>query len=661
MRKLIFLALFLISFYSFSQNGKLLIVGGGAEYSNENSWNAEAYLWAVTNAQNKRVAVISMEEDETLWLENYFVNSCGAVWSKEFLIDAYYFNNADLQETYDSLITYDMIFFKGGNQKYYYLDYKDTKTQEAVEYVYNNGGVICGTSAGMAILSDVIYTAEEGTVYPDECIENPNNQYITLKNDFLHFLPGFVFDTHFAERGRMARLISFIANWELNNNENIIGIGIDDLTAMAIDENFFGTVYGTGAANIFIAQNDNTFSISESKLLAENVKVIQLLQGNSLNLNSLEIGGESLSDFVEPLILEENGNYKIFASGSDLLIDNNSMIENFFNENSDNSNITIITGQSQTVAEQYKTKLQNLGATEIDILSAIDENGNSLDFYQQISSSSKILFVNNNWTDLKTFLSTQNGENLVNKLKSNDMITAFVGDNSRFAGKVVIENYLTTGAAYHAELEFDEGLGLLQTSVIMPNTYKETDIFENTICGVPYTLINNELKFGIWLTSKNFMKYYPENNQTFVASYGDAPAMIIEFDGCNTAFSQQTSQGTGSPRMIAGFEEMIVSLIDDTTPYKLGDNVHVNIENQNNLIDDINVFPVPTDKKLNVIWQNKQFNIQIVNIIGQIVFQKDNIVNHIEINTEKYNSGNYILNIQSIDGEIFTKNIIIIK
>lgn len=373
--------LIFMQFKVYSQTGKLLIIGGGYEYSSANSWNEEAYTWAVENAQNKRVAVISMSTDATHWLENYFVNNCGAVTAKEFLIDNYDFNNADLQVTYDSLVTYDIIFLKGGDQWYYYLDYKNTKTQEAIEFVYNNGGVICGTSAGMAILSDVIFTAENGSAYPDDCIENPNNSDITLANDFLQFTDGYLFDTHFAERGRMARLIAFIANWKLNENQDIIGIGIDDMTAMAIDGNNIGTVYGTGAANIFISTSQNTFSLSGTKLLADSVKIIQLLQGNTYNLNTGEIGGSSLTDFVTPLINEETGNYTIFASGSDVLADNTQMLQNFYNENYTNSEILILTAQSQTAANLFYNQLVNFGASAISVQSAISANDSHLFSY----------------------------------------------------------------------------------------------------------------------------------------------------------------------------------------------------------------------------------------------------------------------------------------
>ena len=651
--------IFISQINSFSQTGKLLLIGGGSEYSNANSWNAEAYSWAVQNASNKRVAVISMETDATHWLENYFKTSCGAVWAKEFIISSY--NTANLQITYDSLITYGIIFLKGGDQWDYYNFYKNTKTHQAIEFVYNTGGVICGTSAGMAILSKVIFTAEDGTVYPDECIENPNNQYVDLANDFLPFMNGWIVDTHFAERGRMARLIAFMANWKFNNSEVIYGLGVDDMTAVAINENNIATVFGTGAANIFIANSVNTFSLSGNKLLADSVKVIQLIQGNTYNFTTGEIGGTGLTEFVEPLISEETGNYIVFASGSDVFSDNNVMIQNFYTENPINSEILIITGQSQTTANQYLTQLTNLGATNISIQSATLTNGNSDELSQKISSANKILIVGHKWTEFKVFINTSNGLLLKNKLQSNQFISAFVGDNSRFAGKIVIDNYLTAGAAYYAELTFEEGLGLLNTSAIMPNTYKIDDIYENTIVSIPYCLINNQLKFGIWLTNKNYMKYYPENSKTYIKSFGLAPAMITKFNGCNSGFSQQSSHGTGTPRMIAGFEKMTVSLIDETTPYKLGDNVSVSINYEQSDENKIQIFPIPASSNLQVNWLDNYYELTICNLSGQQLFYKNNNYSNTNIDINDFPSGIYFIKLLNIQGFNYTKKFLLIK
>ena len=95
--------------------GHLLVVGGGSE--KQGGWSDAPYSWAVEKSQNKRVAVITYDSNPTSWLPNYFI-SLGASEAKNFVIPNT--ATANLQETYDSLVTYNVIFFKGGNQWNYY-------------------------------------------------------------------------------------------------------------------------------------------------------------------------------------------------------------------------------------------------------------------------------------------------------------------------------------------------------------------------------------------------------------------------------------------------------------------------------------------------------------------------------------------------------------
>src|SRR5690606_14385596 len=131
----------------------------------------------------------------------------------------------------------------------YYNNYKDTKTTQAVVDKFQEGGVIAGTSAGMAILSGVVFTAENGSVYPDEALQDFTDTGITLADDFLPLFPGYLFDSHFTERGRIGRLLPFMGNWYINRGKKITGIGVDDRTAICIDENKNGYVFGTGSVS----------------------------------------------------------------------------------------------------------------------------------------------------------------------------------------------------------------------------------------------------------------------------------------------------------------------------------------------------------------------------------------------------------------------------
>ncbi len=616
--------------------GRLLIVGGGSEKNGQSSWSTPAYRWA---GEGKKVAIVGMSTGS---LAPYFINQCGAAWAKEFAINTY--DSANSQITYDTLTAYDVIFFRGGDQYDYYSIYRNTKLQDAVNDLYDAGGTICGTSAGMSILSSVVFTAENGTVYPYECIENPNNQYVTLANDFMNLVPGFVFDTHFAERGRFGRLVGFLANYSLNQGISISGLGMDDMTCMTIDENGLGTVNGTGCANIY--KSGSTYSLNGTKLLADTVDIIQLLQDCTYDFTNGEIGYAGLDKQINTSQLEETGNYTILASGSNYLSYSQTMLNDLVNNSGlPADKILLLTGDI-SLANSFKTKLFELGAAEVNIFSPNIQSGDDAELGNYITEATKVLFLKNSLSDFTPFMETSNGALLQQRLKTDGMISAFAGEDARLAGKTVVENYLTEYASYYGELTFEKGLALLQHTVIMPNTYLNHDIYENTATAVPYSMLLDTLKYGIWLTKRNFMKYTPVEGKATLIGYGTAPLMVIANAGSLAGLSSQTSTGSTSslPRMVAGFEHLKLFLIDHTTPFIMGNAQSAGI-NQFQEDKSLRITNSNGSKEIIVAWKYEGYGWEIFDMNGKkIDFGKSG--EKIErINVSKLKSGLYIVHL----------------
>jgi len=106
------------------------------------------------------------------------------------------------------------IWFSGGDQSKLTKVYAGTKVLEAIKKRYADGAVIGGTSAGAAVMSDVMITG--GT---DEA---------TTAEGF-GLLPGTVVDQHFTQRKRQKRLAGVLAK-----NPKALGIGIDESTAVVV-------------------------------------------------------------------------------------------------------------------------------------------------------------------------------------------------------------------------------------------------------------------------------------------------------------------------------------------------------------------------------------------------------------------------------------------
>lgn len=548
---------------SSASNGRLLLVGGGSEKNGASGWSTPAYRWAV---EDKTVAVIGTSTGS---LASYLESYCGASDANEIAIATR--DSADSQNTYNALVAYDVIFFRGGDQWEYYNLYRNTKLQEAVEFVYSQGGTVCGTSAGMHILSSVIFTAEEGTVYPYECIENPNNLYVTLEDDFFNFMPGYLFDTHFAERGRFGRLCGFLANLQLNDGVSITGLGIDDLTCMTVDTNGLGTVYGTGCANIYTLQG--TVALNGTKLLADSVKVVQLLHGCTYHFSTGEATFESLNRDYTTDDLSETGNYSILASGTSQLGQNVSMLTDFGLHTGQASDPVLVVSGNQAQAQAFIDKLIELGIPVEGLISMNSSQGSDTLVAGRISRASKFLFTANDPGDLTPFILTENGRKLKDKISADGSVTAFVGEDARLAGKTVVDNYLEYGNSYYGEMIFIKGFGLLKNTVIIPETYLNSDVYENTATAIPYAMALDTLKYGIWLTNHNYMKYTPSEGKALLSGYGIAPVMVLKNTGHRSGFSSHTATGSTSikPRQVAGMERLTLTLTDETRPFVMGD------------------------------------------------------------------------------------------
>jgi cyanophycinase len=551
-----FLLLSLSCITAQSLPGKLLVVGGGSE--NYNNWSDAPYSWAIEQSENKRVAIIGTDASPSDWLPEYFTY-LGATYARNFPITTT--ATADLQATYDSLITYDVIFFRGGNQWNYYNRYRNTLTQQAVEVVFMNGGVIGGTSAGLHILSEVLFTSQNGTVYPEEALQDPFNQYMTLEDDFLNLMPGLIFDSHFVERARFGRLLGFLGNWNLSEGDDIIGVGIDDKTALCIDSNLDASVFGTGAVNIYKAGPENSYAIGGSKLLATDIEVMQLLHECGFNFNSFEYSG--LPQEIIPQMEGEIFAKTLWLSGADALNKNHEMLQQIASKQLDGDTILVISS-NQNTANQFAGYLGEQGADAV-VMFANSSNGESLEWESKIENAAAILFVANTYTGLMEFLNeTTNGQLLFNLLHAGQKDVAFVGGNSRFAGKSFIANYEQEWASYDGLLEIAPGMALLANTVVMPNTFSSSIDNENAASGLPYTMVSDSLRYGIWLYDNNFARYSLNGNSIEITSFGDFPMIFMENRGTVGGLGTQSAVGSGLPRNVAGFGRFNLSLMDET-------------------------------------------------------------------------------------------------
>lgn len=143
------------------------------------------------------------------------------------------------------------IYFTGGDQLRITATLGGTPLYQALMRRHGEGLVIAGTSAGASAVSDtMIIGGREET--------EPTLAAITLAPG-LGLLRQAVVDQHFAQRGRIGRLLAAVAQ-----NPQILGLGIDEDTAMVVYPEGQFTVLGTGAVTVLDGQTIEHSNASEA-------------------------------------------------------------------------------------------------------------------------------------------------------------------------------------------------------------------------------------------------------------------------------------------------------------------------------------------------------------------------------------------------------------
>lgn len=600
MKNAIVLLFFLfVCYVSVAGPGKLLAVGGGSEQdiaagpNGPGGWSTPAYRWAVDKSANKRVAIVGTGSNPSTFLRNYFTGQCGAVFAKDFVVSTA--AQANAQTLYDSLITYDVIFFRGGDQSQYYNLYRGRRLAQAVDSVYRRGGVIAGTSAGLHILSTIVYAALNNSSSGYTSLRNINTSDITLRNDFFNFFPGYVFDSHVTERGRLPRTVAFLGRWFLDSTQKIGALAVDDLTAIGIDENNIGEVFGTGTVGVYrtIAKSNTPFTAMTGKLAGDSIKITHLLNTWKYDFTTHTIVKPTVSgtyNVANPTTKTLNTPITVLMSGKNSLSDNTSILGHLVNETGEVSDtIYIITGADSTLANgavAIKAALTAAGANAIYIVPNNVAATNT--FYpSKLEKAKKILFVNNTMAQLTPFVTASAaGLAMRSRFTVPGVVLAFWGGDSRFAGRTALaENYLTA-QAYLGQLSSTRGLGVLPNTFIVPfgmtNNATGADLrMENTSSAVTYFAMRDTASYSLLIPGNtvagsgfSFVKYYaePETGDTYFTSYGAVSALVFQNNGNQYAFSNTTSMGNGSqtPRQVAGFDSLYLHLVDDRKPLKVG-------------------------------------------------------------------------------------------
>jgi len=169
------------------------------------------------------------------------------------------------------------IYFTGGDQLRITSIVGGTELDDQLKRACRRGAVIAGTSAGASAMSDAMIIGGMGEREP--------------KRSTVRMAPGLglikqtVIDQHFAQRGRIGRLLGAIAQ-----NPYTLGIGIDEDTAVEVDMSGLFTVVGSGSVTVIDGRSISIDDISETTfnqaLALTNVRLHVLPAGYMFDLTT---------------------------------------------------------------------------------------------------------------------------------------------------------------------------------------------------------------------------------------------------------------------------------------------------------------------------------------------------------------------------------------
>ena len=174
---------------------------------------------------------------------------------------------ADSDYVANAVAKANLIWIAGGDQSAYITHWRGTALAAAVRSAYQRGAVVGGISAGMVVMGQWMYDPGAQTaVNSAEAVADPYRASIVLTSGAelfdlplgLNLLP----ETHFANRDRMGRLLSFMARLRKDGRSALTyGVALDENTSLFIDKLGVGSfqrqsVAGRPEGNGYILKED---------------------------------------------------------------------------------------------------------------------------------------------------------------------------------------------------------------------------------------------------------------------------------------------------------------------------------------------------------------------------------------------------------------------
>lgn len=253
--------------------GRLIIIGGHEDKEN----GSEILTKVAQDVGDGKLCIVTVASTvgDELW-ETYrrVFKELGV--KKLSHLDVVHRQESVDHKAYNAVKDASAVFFTGGDQLKITSELGGTLILDRIIDIYKKGGIIAGTSAGASVMGETMM------------VQGKSDASFRIGSS-LKMSPGLglasnmLIDQHFAERGRIGRLLGATAH-----NPKYLGIGIDEDTAIVLEDRVGFNVMGSGAVYVLDAHEANGCNISEADedatLSIFNVKLHLLVKGDQYDI-----------------------------------------------------------------------------------------------------------------------------------------------------------------------------------------------------------------------------------------------------------------------------------------------------------------------------------------------------------------------------------------
>ena len=254
-----------------NKRGSLIIVGGG-----DTPYAIQKRFIELAGGEGKaRIAIFQMastgddEEAEEVLAEFKMLGAESVVLN---------FDRKQAEsEAMDVLLSgFTGYWFLGGDQNLLAASLLGTRALRRIEYRYEQGAVVGGTSAGASVMTATMLTGERRAA-SGRINEDPNAVAMRTTEVAFGFglLPGAIVDQHFSRRSRDNRLVSAILD-----HPQLLGVGIDEETALIVRPDGRWEVLGNGHVKIYDARRAYIVNQDEDAVGASGIRMHVLPRGS---------------------------------------------------------------------------------------------------------------------------------------------------------------------------------------------------------------------------------------------------------------------------------------------------------------------------------------------------------------------------------------------